>query len=312
MIKKLTYLLAIPSILLLGSCATTQTAQQIDQNDDVYYSVAKAKEEVAVVAQVRPEETASKKDYVTDEQLYGDSYGNSYDGSYAERIYRFRDNAPWRNYYSNIYSFYDPFYSNSYGFNPYGYGNGLNISIGIGSGYYNPWRSYGYNYGSNFMGPYSYYNPWSPYNVGYLGGGYGGNYYGGYYGGGYGGGYIGNTIYNSPNYRPRPVRGSSDVNIDRGAVNGGSAGGVIRNGNGGTISRGRAERYGDGSTVTPRPQATTPRPARVSQQPQPQRNVQPERVSSSPRQESSGGSQNSGGGSRSNDSGGGGGRPSRN
>lgn len=314
MIKKLTYLMAIPSILFLGSCATTnQTVQQVDQNDDVYYSEARAKEAVEVIAQATPE-PGQKSDYVTDEQLYGDAYY----GDYAERIYRFRNNTPWRNYYSSIYNFYDPFYTPYNMFNPYG-GPGINVSIGINNGFYNynPWRSYGYNYGNNYWGPYSFYNPWRPYNnIGYYGGGYGGGYYGGYYGGGYyGNGYNGNVIYNSPNYRARPVRGGENIYIDRGAVNGGS-GTVIRNGNGQVIqSRGRAERYGDGTTTAPaprtsgttRPETASPRPARVQQQ-QPQR--QPERIFTAPRQETSGGSQNSGGG-RSNDSGGGGGRPSR-
>jgi hypothetical protein len=316
MIKKLTALIALPSLLMLGSCATSnQTAQQIDQNDDVYYSVAQAKEEVEVIAQAKPEPKA-KSDYVTDDELYRDGYGDNYSGSYAERIYRFRNYAPWRGYYNSPYSYgslyrydyYDPFY------NPYSFygGPGINLAVGINGGYfnYNPWRYYGYNYyGSNFWGPYSYYNS-NPYGIGYGGGYYGG----GYYGGGYG---VNRPVYTSPNYRPRPGRSSDALPIDRGAVNGGAPGGIIRNGNGNVIqSGGRAERYNGGNSTTPSttgssPQNTAPRPARVSQS-RPERTVQPERIYSTPSNNNTGG--NNTGGGRSSDSGsssGGGGRPSR-
>ncbi|MES3018017.1 MAG: hypothetical protein V4721_09570 [Bacteroidota bacterium] len=312
---KLTHLLAISSLLILGSCATSnQTAQQVDQNDDVYYSVAKAKEEVQVIAQAQPQE-ARKSDYVTDDELYRDAYGN--DGDYAQRIYRFRNYTPWRGYYNNGYgsmygygnvyngygnmysSYYDPYYSP---FNSYG--SGIILAVGINGGYYNynPWRYYGHNYNSNFWGPYSYYNP---YGLGF--GGYGNN---GFYGGGYG---VNRPVYTSPNYRPRPVRGSDGLPIDPGAVNGGNAGGIIRNGNNGNVIQSggsRAGRYDGGTSTAPssgnsRPAATAPRPERVSQQPQ--RSSQPERVNSAPP------SNNNSGGGRSNDGGssGGGGRPSR-
>lgn len=297
--KTTTYLLAFSSVLFMASCATSQqTVQQVDQNDDVYYSESRAKEKTEVIAQVRPEETSSS-DYVTDEELYGD-------GDYAQRIYRFRNYAPWRGYYSNVYgngyygnmysSYYDPYY------NPYSFygGPGINLAIGINGGFYNynPWRYYGYNYGSNFMGPYSYYNP---YGLGFGGGYYGNN---GYYGGGYG---VGRPVYTSPNYRARPSRGADGLPTDPRAVVGG-AGGVIRNGNNGNIQGNtRAGRYNGGNSATSgsRPQSTAPRPERVSQQPQ--RTSQPERVNSAP-------PSNNNGGGRSNDSGGGntgGGRPSR-
>lgn len=315
---KFTFLLAISSLLILGSCATSnQTAQQVDQNDDVYYSEAKAKEKAEVIAQAKPEDDR-KSDYVTDEELYRDGYGNT--GDYAQRIYRFRNYSPWRGYYSNMYgygydnmngygnmysSYYDPYY------NPYSFygGPGINLAVGLNGGYfnYNPWRFYGYNYSSNFWGTTSYYNP---YGIGY-GGGYGNN---GYYGGGYG---VSRPVYASPNNRPRPVRGSDGLPTDPGAVNGGNAGGVIRNGNNGNIIQSdgsRAGRYNGGTSQTPSsgnssPATTAPRPERVSQQPQ--RTSQPERVNSSPPP-----SNNNGGGGRSNDSGGsssggGGGRPSR-
>ncbi len=300
--SKSLYILAFSSLVVLGSCATSQqTAQQVDQNDDVYYSEARAREKAEVIAQVQPQE-APNSDYVTDEELYGD-------GDYAQRINRFRNYAPWRGYYNNVYddyysnryygnmysSYYDPYY------NPYSFygGPGINLAIGINGGFYNynPWRYYGYNYSGRFMGPYSYYNP--------FGMGFGGGYYGnnGYYGGGYG---VGRPAYTSPNYRPRPTRGSDAMPADRrGVVTGGNTGGV--NGNGNVIQdNSRAGRYNGGTPNTSgtRPQATAPRPERVSQQPQ--RTSQPERINSAPPSNNNGGGGRSSGGSS-----GGGGRPSR-
>ncbi|MES2872716.1 MAG: hypothetical protein V4708_03270 [Bacteroidota bacterium] len=309
---KLIYLFSLSSFFMMASCATSnQTAQQVDQNDDVYYSEARAKEKVEVVAQVQQEDTR-KSDYVTEEELYGDAYSRDY----ALRINRFRNYSPWRGYYNNMYgnpygnmygygnvynNYYDSYYS------PYSYYGGpmVNLSLGFNNRFYsyNPWRYYGYNYGSNFMGPYTYYNP---YGMGFGGGYYGNN---GFYGNGTG---VSRPVYTSPNYRPRPVRGSDGLPIDPGAVNGGDVRGVSGNGSGNTIQdRTRAGRYNGGTATTPssgnsRPATTAPRPERVSQQPQ--RTSQPERINSSPPP-----SNNNGGGSRSNDSGGssGGARPSR-
>ncbi len=303
MIKKFIHLFAIPSMLLIGACATTKTAQQVDQNDDVYYSLAQAKEAVVIEQAVEK----PKADYVTDEELYGNSYRNDgYLSDYSSRIYRFRSYSPSLGYYNSIYGYnYDPFYSGLYSNNYFG---GPTILVGISNGYYNynPWRYYGYNSGSNFWGPYSYYNSWNPYGYGYGRGSYG-NYYG-----------YGNDrpVYSSPNYRPRPNRAGDNIGYDRGSVTGG-AGSIIRSGNGNVIqSRGRAERYDDNSSTTPgnsgtRTQTTTPRPARVSQN-QPPRATAPERISTAPRQDS--GSQNSSspsnsGGRNSNETGGA--RPSR-
>lgn len=304
MIKKFIHLLAIPSILLLGACATTKTAQQIDQNDDVYYSVAQAKEEAEVVQQQPKAAEVQNSDYVTNDELYGDAYGNDYyEGDYSSRIYRFRNYSPWRNYYDSWYNNgFDPYYNNSfYSYNYYN-GPGFGINIGIGNGYYNnynPWRYYGYNYSGNYWGPYSYYNTYNPYGIGY-GGGYGGGYYGGNYGN--------NPVYSSPNYRPRPARGIENIGMDRGGVIGGS-GSIIKDGNGNVIqTRGRAERYGDNvssgtNPSTPRTsgtrtQTTAPRPERVSQS-QPQRATQPSRTSTTPQQSSPPPSNNTSGGSRS-------------
>ncbi len=307
--SKLIYLWSISSLLVMGSCATSnQTAQQVDQNDDVYYSEARAREEVVVIAQVK-KEVIRDDEYVSEQELYGDVYS----GDYASRIHRFRNYAPWRGYYNDMYmygygnrfgygnmygSYYDPFYSP---FGLYG-GPGLSLNIGFNNGFYNynPWRYYGYNYGSNFMGPYSYYNP---YGMGFGRGLYGN----GFYGGGYA---VGRPEYVSPNYRARPTRGSDALPTDPGAVNPRDSRGVIRNGNTGDAiqSRGtRAERYDGRTSTTPsstRPAATSPRPERVSQQPQ--RVSQPERVNSSPPSNNTGGGRSSG-----ESSSGSGSRPSR-
>ncbi|WP_411275411.1 hypothetical protein [Daejeonella sp.] len=310
---KLTYLLSLSSLLVMVSCATSnQTAQQVDQNDDVYYSEARAKEKAEVIAKV-PTENSRKSDYVTEEELYGDAYS----GDYAVRINRFRNYAPWRGYYNNMYgnpygnmygygNVYNNYYDSYYSSNNYYGGPMLNLSLGFNNGFYryNPWRYYGYNYGSNFMGPYTYYNP---YGMGFGGGYYGNN---GFYGNGSG---VGRPVYTSPNNRPRPVRGSDGLPSDPATVNGGNVRGVSGNGTGGNViqDRTRAGRYNGGTSTTPssdntRPATAAPRPERVSQQPQ--RTSQPERVNSSPPP-----SNNDGGGGRSNDSGGSsnGGRPLR-
>ncbi|HEY1008802.1 MAG TPA: hypothetical protein VGE58_01750 [Daejeonella sp.] len=294
------YLLAFSSILIMGSCVTSQQTAQVDQNDDVYYSEARAREKAEVIAQVAPEEDP-KSDYVTDEELYGD-------GDYAQRIYRFRNYAPWRGYYNNIYSYgyYGNMYSSYYDpyYNPYSFygGPGINLAIGINGGYYNynPWRYYGYYYPGSFMGPYSYYNP---YGIGFGSGYYGNN---GYYGGGYG---VGRPGYTSPNYRPRPTRGSDALPVDRRGITGGNTGGVNGNGNG-IQDNSRAGRYNGGrpNTSGTRPQTTAPRPERVSRQPE--RVSQPERINTAPPSYNNGGSRSSDGGGRSS-GGSSGARPSR-
>lgn len=312
MIKKFIHLFAVTSILLMGACASSKTAMQTDQNDDVYYSVAQAKE-VVVIEQTQPEEKKTS-DYVTEDELYGDSYNDyGYMSNYASRINRFRNYSPSLGYYNSLYGYnYDPFYSNSY--YPYNYygSPSINIGLGIGNGFYNynPWRYYGYNYGSSFWGPYSYYNTFNPY-------GYGGGLYGGIYNrGNYGIGYN-NPVYTSPNYRPRPGRAADNIGYDRGSVIGNPGGVIIKDSQGNIMqSRGRSERYGDeirtnpngNRTSTSRPQPAA-RPERVNQSP-PARVTQPERIYTAPNQDS--GSQRST--SPSNNNGGGssgGARPSR-
>ena len=310
--KRIIYFSAFYFATLLGlsSCMSTKIAQVNDNDDDVYYSQAKAKEYVVAERVIREEK--QNPDYVTDEQLYGDTYSRYGYSDYTSRINRFRGYNPSLDYYNSIYGYnYDPFYSPSY--YPYSYfgSPSINIGIGINSGYYsyNPWRyygyNYGYNYGSNFWGPYSYYNPYNSYGFG--GGGFNNGYYGGIYS---------SPAFVSPNYRARPTRSGDNPNVDRGSVIGNPSG-IIRD-NGGNIiqSRGRAERYGDEGNATrpnsnPNTRATQPaaRPERVNQSP-PQRPSQPERINTAPRQDNSGGSGRSSAPSN-NGGGGSGARPSR-
>lgn len=297
MTRKLFPLLAIPFIFFMGSCATTKTAQKIDHDDDVYYSVAKAKEFVPQT--IVQNENKRTKEYVTDENLYGDvrdDYG--YYNNYTSRFNRFGTFTPSLGYYNSLYGYnYDPFYSNMYFPNNYFAMSSYNLGIGLGfnSFNYNPWRNFGYNYGfgSNYWGPYTY-NPYNSYAFGY------GN---GYYGGAYAGIYS-SPAFNTPNYRARPGRSSDNLTIDRGSVIGRPNTVGTRDANGNVVPRSRTERYG----VQTQPNAGATqnsgtrtqqvnRPDRVNQNP-PQRVAQPERIyTAPPRQESGSGT---GSGSRSN------------
>ena len=314
MIKKIIYFSALHAFIVvavgLSSCMSTKTVQTTVPEDDVYYSNAKAKEIVVAEPVVREEKPSS--DYVTEEELYGDTYGYYGYTDYTSRINRFRGYHPSLTYYNSIYGYnYDPFFSPS--FFPYSYfgSPAINIGIGLNSGFYgyNPWRYYGYNYGSSFMGPYSFYNPYNYYGFG------AGNYYGGNYNRGYYSGIYSSPAFTSPNYRARPGRAGDNIPMERGAVIG-APGSIIRDNSGNIIqSRGRAERYGvepgTGSTPARTTQPST-RPARVNQSP-PARTTQPERIYTAPRQDNGSGSgsrssqpsNNSGGGSSS------GPRPSR-
>jgi len=303
MIKRIIYISAFHVAILIGlsSCMSTKIAQVNEQDDDVYYSKAKAKEYVEAERVIREEKRSS--DYVTDEELYGDTYSRYGYSDYTSRINRFRGYNPSLDYYNSIYGYnYDPFYSPSY--YPYSYfgSPSINIGIGINSGYYsyNPWRYYGYNYGSNFWGPYSYYNPYNYY-------GYGGGYYRGYYSGIYS-----SPAFVSPNYRARPTRAGDNPTVGRGAVIG-NPGSVIRDNSGNIIqSRGRAERYGDEGNTRPNTRATQPavRPQRVNQNPPP-RPAQPERIYTAPRQDNSGSGQGRSSAPSNSGGGGSGARPSR-
>ncbi|HEY0669910.1 MAG TPA: hypothetical protein VGD22_17135 [Sphingobacteriaceae bacterium] len=264
MINRLLPILGIASLVVLGSCSTSKLIQN-DVNDDVYYSVAQAKEAVPVVYQ--------EKTHVTERDVYADedSYSGYYD-DYSVRINRFYRYSPWRNYYD---SYYDPFYSYSpYGYNRYSPGVRVNVYIGGGYYGYNPywnnnyWGYYGYPYRHNYWGMHSYYNTYP-----YYGGYYGNNGY--YYGG------MGRDAQSSPNYRPRPVRDFDNIsNGTRRPTSPGGSGAIRDNSGVITDTRSRTERYNDGNRVTPssttgsrtsstRPSRTeTERPARTSSVPQ--------------------------------------------
>jgi len=307
MIKKIVYfslMHAFVGITLgLSSCMSTKNVQSTVPEDDVYYSNARAKEIVLAQQAVREEQPIN--DYVTDEELYGDTYSNYGYSDYTSRINRFRGYHPSLSYYNSIYGYnYDPFFSPS--FFPYSYfgSPGINLGIGINSGFYsyNPWRFQGLYYGSNFWGPYSYFNPYNSFGVGFGGGNFnGGNFNRGYYSGIYS-----SPAFTAPNYRARPTRASDNTPMERGAVIG-VPGSIVRDNSGNIIqSRGRAERYGaergTGSSTTRTQPAT--RPDRVNQSP-PQRPSQPERIYTAPRQDNGSGSRssqpsnNNGGGSSS-------------
>lgn len=118
------------SAVVLGACTTTKyTAQQKDYNDDVYYSKAKAGDQV---------------EYASNDRSYRN---DGYYDNYTSRISRFNSYSPFA---------YDGFY-NSY------YGTGLGLGLGYGLGSY-----YGYSPYSVYS-PYSIYSPYSYYGTGYYG-----------------------------------------------------------------------------------------------------------------------------------------------
>ncbi|HXI01253.1 MAG TPA: hypothetical protein VNI52_13380 [Sphingobacteriaceae bacterium] len=267
MINKLLTPFAAASLLMFVACSTSKLAQT-DNNDDVYYSVAQAKEaEVVTVVQ-------QEKKYVTESEIYADEEsGARYYDDYSVRINRFYRYTPWRNYY-DTYSYNDPYYS----YNPYTYNRfnnrdlRMNVYIGHGYGYvYRPYDIYsGYyapRYNNNYWGLQSYYNT-SPY--------YGNNYgSGSYYGG------MGRDVQSSPDYRPRPVRGFDNIPNGQGTTtNPGTAG---RDASGTlTTPRSRAQRYGDDNSVTAPSSGTSNRPAEKSSRPTRTDEPRPARTSSMP------------------------------
>ena len=174
------------SILVLGSCSSTRLAQN-QEDDDVYNTVAKAKEVKAPVYQTQ-DNSREERSYRTDEQLYGgenyqeDAYYDDYDYDYgyASRLNRFYGRSPWRtNYFDSWYAYsYNPWYTYRYDpfyYDPWYYRPGISVSVGFGSypryggcwgcfdnGYY-----YGYPYYDRYWGPYSYYNVYPGYGYGY-------------------------------------------------------------------------------------------------------------------------------------------------
>lgn len=168
---------------VVASCSAPRLAQH-NSNDDVYNSVAQAKE-------YRQQVPVRESEYADTEY---DDYGTSdpyYDMDYSSRINRFSyANPSWRGYY-------DPYFDGGW------YGN-YGMSLGFGFGY-NPF------YGSLWGSPY--YNSWGNYYSPFWG--YNNFYGGGYYGGGlWGGGYWGGGFYTGRttpvDYRARPNRGASN------------------------------------------------------------------------------------------------------
>lgn len=190
-------MLALATIVVT-SCSAPRMAQQSTIDDDVYNSVAQAREYTPVApsrAVVQNEEQYDEDDY----------YGTSdpyYDMDYSSRINRFHYGSPWRTYY-------DPYFYDGWGMGS-GWGHlssplwGWNAGFGFNNW---GWNNWGWNAGFGF-------NNWGWNNWGwnnYYGGGFLG---GGFYGGGFGNGYLGSGYYtgrttNVPN-SARPARGSRD------------------------------------------------------------------------------------------------------
>jgi hypothetical protein len=171
----------IKGVLLIGaialaSCSTQNklssgnTTTKDATNDDVYYTKAKAGDQV---------EYAARQDAYS----HSDNNNGGYDGddddyyyydSYAARINRFYNYSPFiSSYYSDLYYGYSPYYSGfGFGFG-LGWGGGFGLGLGFGGYGFSPFDYYGYS-------PYSYYgyNPYGYYGYGY--GGYGGGYWGVY------------------------------------------------------------------------------------------------------------------------------------
>lgn len=259
--------------LALGSCSTTKLASsQLNQDDDVYFSKAKAGDLPQYVTNIPQQQQNTNDNYNNNDDDY------YYYDSYASRINRFNYTSPF-SYYDGFYDgFYSP-YTSSFGIG-FGVGYGLGGYYGY-SPYYSPFGYYGYGYYS----PYSYY-----------GTGYGNSNYWGIYSG-------------NQSTSPRPYRGSGAPNnsfVNRGARPVGYNGNYPVNSN----YPGRpAVNSTSGSTTNG---ASTARPARTQAQPsyQPQpRVVQSAPAPSAPAPApapapSSGGGYSGGGG-------GGGSRPAR-
>ncbi len=280
------------AIVALASCSTQKVASNQHVDDDVYFTKAKAGEQV-------PMQIAYNQNVYTTPQDNSGTYSDDdyyYYDSYASRINRFSYNSPF-NYYDDYYYDYTstPTYGGyaGYDLNSYAYGGyGLGVGIGFGFGGY-----YGYSpFGIGWGGGYPYWGIYSAYGYGYPGY-WGGGYYGGGYG--YGGGYRGT---------PRPYRGSG---VPGGAYANRSVRGVGYNGayqNAGYYpgravnSNGRritTNGYGNNGNYNNGQQGRQTRPTRTDYP-----TYQPTRTTNS-MPSSSGGGGNSGGG------GGGGSRPVR-
>jgi hypothetical protein len=109
--------------IALSSCSTMdKIAKSEDMGDDVYFTKAKAGDDVDYVAQYNQQQVA---------QVRNDDY--YYYGDYESRINRFSYYSPFdyqADYYSYVpYSYYTPVISSyDYGYNPY-YDFGTYVSI---------------------------------------------------------------------------------------------------------------------------------------------------------------------------------------
>ena len=201
-----------------GSNASDYTAPQTQSSSDnrFDYSNSEQREPSSTTTEQRDGNT-----YVTNNYYEEDDY---YDYYYASRIRRFH-RPLWG------YSYYDPFYTNSYwyDYNPYNWGTSIYLgynwwapsawyspsycSFGYG---YNPWNGWGLSIGWG-------YNPWNSWSgYGWHGGyhnGYANGYWNGYYDGynnglynGYYNPYYFNSYdqlsYNNVYYGPRRNTGS--------------------------------------------------------------------------------------------------------
>lgn len=286
--------------MALSSCSVNKTASTQNDNDDVYFSKAKAAEAPEYVAKPVYRQEVEEEQYSDDDDYY-------YYDDYSSRINRFAYASPF-NYYDSYYGAYSPYNYYNYGgiglgFSPYnyygsyGYGGGFYGGIGFGYGAFSPYGGFGYGYGG--YGGYGY-SSW--------GIGYGGSPYWGVY-----------SAYNSYRGTPRPNRGNG--NPRGGGRTGIGYTGVANNGigyypnrpNRGANSSGTVRTYGNGTYRNANGGYTSTRPTRAARgdngstyQPQ-QRPATVERqpsYSPPPSNSGGGGGGNSGGG-------GGGGRPTR-
>ncbi|MBC6608383.1 hypothetical protein H8B13_16270 [Hymenobacter sp. BT188] len=291
-------LLPTLALLTLGGCVGT-SALTSTETDGVYYS---SKDKTTLVASAAPAsyeeggyeattDEAANPDYNEgaassnvrsgSDEYYDEDYG------YSTRIRRFHQ--PYRGtglgyydlaytdpfwYGSNAYygayspygGFYDPFY------NPYAFGGGSFINIGLGFG--NPWaRPWRYGYGGGYgLGYYD------GFNNGFYGGlrgyGYGGLGYGGLgYGNVYNRNYTDNRRSNV-NVAPRRDRSSQAYNLDRPTNSGPvmstrSRGGNVIDGSAApaptTAGRGRGRVLNASGSDSPQPTAQPSQPGVVTE-----------------------------------------------
>jgi hypothetical protein len=263
--------------IVLGSCSTQNklaSSNNTTADDDVYFTKAKAGDE-PVYAERQDSPDNFNNTYHDGSDDDADYY---YYDSYAARLNRFYDDAPF------LSSYYDDLYYG--GYTPYYSGFGLGIGLGYGG------------YGGGFYGydPYSYYG----YNP-YFG-------YGGYYGStiGYGvspywGTYSYYNVARTYN-NPRPYRGAGMPTISGNAL--GNRGTTVGYGNSvNNYPLSRPSRTSVSGSTNGVSNTSYTRPTRVqTPTPQPQPQYQPQAQPS--------GSNSSGGGGSSS-GGGGGGRPVR-